>query len=131
LGTYQKVIVATRLTRDPELKYLADGTPVASLSGAVDCGWGDKKHTMWIRASAWRKTAEFCAQYLGKGDLVLIEGTLTPDKETGNPRTYTSQSGEARASYEINADRVQALHSKPRDEGAQDDVYADESEIPF
>jgi len=90
---------------------------------------------MWVRVSTWRKTAEFIAQYVGKGDIVTIDGELTPDKETGNPRIWTSNEGEARASYEVNARNVQLISSKKSasdsSEDTKNDEYTDETEIPF
>jgi len=47
------------------------------------------KETTWFRISAWGKTAENCIQYLHKGSLVLLEGRLVCDPETGGPRLYT------------------------------------------
>jgi len=135
LGTYQKVILTATVTKQPELRYTGDGTAFAPLSVVVNCGWGENKHPMWVRVSTWRKTAEFIAQYVGKGDIVTIDGELTPDKETGNPRIWTSNEGEARASYEVNARNVQLISSKKSasdsSEDTKNDEYTDETEIPF
>jgi single-strand DNA-binding protein len=128
------IIMAGRLGRDVELKYLGDGTPVATFSMAVDQGWGDKKTTIWVRVTAWRKTAEVAAQYLKKGSAVLVKGELAPDKETGGPRIWQGRDGVAKASYEITANSLtflpsggdsggQQAQSKPQ---ASEESYDDE-----
>ena len=105
---YHKVILAGNLGRDPEMRYLPDGTAVTSFSMAVSDGWGDRKKTIWFRVTCWRKTAEFVNQYMAKGRKVLVEGTLQAD-DRGGPRTWTSQDGTVRASFEITANTVQAI----------------------
>ena len=108
---YHKVILAGNLGRDPEMRYLPDGTAVTSFSMAVSDGWGDKKKTIWFRVSCWRKQAEFANQYLTKGNKVLVEGRITAD-ENGGPRTWTAQDGTVRASFEITANNITFLQSR-------------------
>lgn len=77
-----KVILVGRLGRDPEIRYLPDGTPVASFSIATSESWTDKnsgekkENTEWHNIVAWRKLAEICAKYLTKGKQVYVEGKL-------------------------------------------------------
>lgn len=109
--SYQKVIIVGNLGRDPEMRYTPDGTPVTSFSVATNRSWTNRdgspgEETVWFRVSAWRRTAEVAAQYLSKGQQVMIEGRLKPDGSTGGPRIWTGQDGVARASYELTADRV-------------------------
>jgi len=144
--SYQKVIIVGNLGRDPEMRYTADGTPVTSFSVATNRRWtsqdGSKgEETVWFRVSAWRRTAETCAQYLSKGRQVMVEGRLTADKATGGPRVWTGQDGQVRASYELTADRVIFLsgsdpsaRSGPGAGGGPDmggPDYTPEDEIPF
>ena len=116
---YQKLIIIGRLSSDPTMRYTQDGTPVTSFSIAVNKKWtvdGEKREQVtWFRVSAWRKLAETCNQYLEKGRLVLVEGELEGDRESGSPRVWTDNSGEARASFEMTAKHVRFLDSK--DEG--------------
>jgi len=93
-----KVILVGRLGRDPELKYTASGTPFCRFSIATDDVWNDKcsgerqERTEWHNIVAWDRLAEICNQYLTKGKLVYIEGSLQTrewDDQEGNKRKTT------------------------------------------
>jgi single-strand DNA-binding protein len=93
-----KVILVGRLGRDPELKYTASGTPFCRFSMATDDSWNDKgtgerqERTEWHNIVAWDRLAEICNQYLTKGKLVYIEGSLQTrewDDQEGNKRKTT------------------------------------------
>src|SRR6516162_2367348 len=93
-----KVILVGRLGRDPELKYTASGTPFCRFSIATDDVWNDKgsgerqERTEWHSIVAWDRLAEICNQYLTKGKLVYIEGSLQTrewDDQEGNKRKTT------------------------------------------
>ncbi len=138
---YQKVTLIGRLGRDPEMRYTPDGTPVTSFSVATDRRWTDasgqqQERTVWFRVTAWRRLAETCNQYLAKGRMVFVEGTLV------EPKPYQARDGEWRASLEVTADTVRFLTPRseggaaPREGGAggPDSGPApmlDEEEIPF
>jgi len=138
---YQKLIIVGNLGRDPEMRYTPDGTPVTTLSIATNRRWNNpdgskSEETTWFRVTAWRKTAEIAAQYLTKGQQVMIEGRLTPDKATGGPKIWTRQDGTAGASYEVTADRLVLLGSRGEASGAPGaaeapEEYEVEGEIPF
>ena len=139
---YQKLIIVGNLGKDPEMRYMPDGTPVTTLSIATNRKWnnadGSKaEETTWFRVTAWRKTAEIAAQYLTKGQQVMIEGRLTPDRTTGGPKIWTRQDGTAGASYEVTADRIVFLGSRGEAgagaHGAAEapEDYGAEGEIPF
>ena len=73
-----KAILIGRLTKDPEVKYLQNGTPVASFTLAVDRTFKNKdgqKEADFIPIVAWRKTAELCGKYLTKGGQVAVYTT--------------------------------------------------------
>lgn len=105
---FQKTIIAGYLGRDPEMRFTADGTPVTTLSVAVN-NWDDT--TTWFRVTAWRKLAENANQYLSKGRAVLIEGTLQSDPATGGPKLWAGKDGEVRASFELTAREITFLPS--------------------
>ncbi|MBI4559068.1 MAG: single-stranded DNA-binding protein [Candidatus Hydrogenedentes bacterium] len=103
-----KVFLAGRLTRDPELRYLPSGSAVCKLGLACTRVYrtkeGEKKEeTLFINVTTWTKTAEYCGEHLKKGRPILVEGRLRAndweDKNTGQKRT----------SIEINAERIQQL----------------------
>src|SRR5208282_5464851 len=109
-GTVNRVILIGRLGRDPELKYTPSGAPVAKFSLATDESFKDKtgekqEHTEWHNIVAWNKLAEICGEYLTKGKLIYIEGSI-------RSRQWQDQSGNKRTSYEIIANRMQMLGSK-------------------
>jgi len=93
-----KVILIGRLGKDPELKYTASGTPFCRFSMATDESWNDKgtgerqERTEWHNIVVWDRLAEICNQYLTKGKLVYIEGSLQTrewDDQEGNKRKTT------------------------------------------
>jgi single-strand DNA-binding protein len=61
------------------------------------------RRTTWFRVTAWRRLAETCSQYLAKGRLVMVEGTLS------EPKPYQGRDGEWRANLEVRADNVKFL----------------------
>ena len=84
-----------RLGKDPEMRYIADGTPVTSFSVAVN--WPDKgvTQTEWLNCSAWRKLAEDVNQQLKKGDQVRVNGTA-------KTRQWPKSDGSIEKSIEVN-----------------------------
>lgn len=143
--SYQKLIIAGNLGRDPEMRYTPDGTPVTTFSVATNRVWTNSdgsrgEETVWFRVTVWRRQAEIAAQYLKKGRSVLVEGRLTPDRATGGPRVWTGQDGTPRASYEVTAERIVFLGGRGVAEpgagnGAEEDIsgpdYVPEDEMPF
>ena len=104
-----QVILIGRLTRDPELRYISgSGTPVAQFGIAVDrefVGKDGKKETDFIDIQVWGKSAENCTNYIGKGSLVGIQGSLRIDN-------YKNEAGENRRAVRVNATRVQFLDNR-------------------
>ncbi len=108
---YHKLIIAGNLGRDPEMRYLQDGTAVTNFSVAVSDGYGDRKKTLWVRVSVFGRRAEVANQYLSKGSKILVEGTLN-STDNGEPRTWTSRDGTVRASWEMRADNFSFIGSR-------------------
>lgn len=127
---YQKIVIVGRLGRDPEMRYMPDGTALTSFSVATDRRWNDRntgqpvEETTWFRVTARGRMAETTNQYLSKGAMVLVEGHLRPDPQTGGPRLWTGQDGTMRASFDLTADNVRFLSTKGESAGAAS--YADE-----
>ncbi|AEF95543.1 single-strand binding protein [Desulfotomaculum nigrificans CO-1-SRB] len=100
-----KIILIGRLTRDPELRYTTNGTAVAKFSLAVDRPQFNKekeKETDFIDVVVWSKLAEICANNLGKGRLVAVEGRL-------QIRSYDDNQGIRRKAAEVVAENVKFL----------------------
>lgn len=77
-----KVILLGNLGKDPVVKRLENGTPVATFSLATSESWKDKEgnkqsKTEWHNIVLWRGLAELAEKYLKKGDKAYIEGKLT------------------------------------------------------
>lgn len=106
MGTLNKVLLIGRLGRDPEGKTTAGGTPVSTFSLATDTFRGNNgdKTTEWHRIVMYGKNAEVCNQYLKKGKLVFIEGTL-------QTRSWEKPAGEKHFMTEIVGVRMQFLDS--------------------
>jgi single-strand DNA-binding protein len=76
-----KVFIAGNLTRDPELKALPSGANVASFGVATNRTWKDqngekKEATEFHNIVVFGRQADICAQYLKKGQQVLVEGRI-------------------------------------------------------
>lgn len=104
----QKVMYEGYLAADPEMRFLPNGTAVTNFRIGSTRQWktkdGEKqKETTWIRISAWGAQAEIVNEYASKGDLVIVEGRLNPDKESGGPKVFTRNDGSAGASFEVTA----------------------------
>lgn len=127
-----RIILIGRLTRDPELRYVPSGHPVASFTLAVDRPFANQqgeRDTDFIDIVAWRKLAEQASQHLSKGRLVAVEGRL-------QIRSYETQDGQKRRVAEVVADGIRFLDKKTTGVTAgvaQNDELAEESEqeVPF
>lgn len=101
-----KALIVGNLTRDPELRALPSGIQVASLSIATNRVWKDKngakqESTDYHNIVVFGRQAETSAQYLKKGQQVLVEGRI-------QTRSWDDKaSGEKKYRTEIVADRVQ------------------------
>lgn len=105
---YNRVILIGRLTRDPELRYTANGSAVASFALAVDRNFrsaSGERETDFINIVAWRNLGERCSEYLSKGKLAAVEGRL-------QIRSYEGQDGQKRTVAEVVADDVRFLSPK-------------------
>jgi len=93
-----KVILVGRLGKDPEIRSTPQGTTVAKFTIATDEKFTDRagekqERTEWHNIVAWGKLGEICGQYLKKGKLVYIEGSIRTDswddKESGQKKYRT------------------------------------------
>ena len=99
-----KVFLVGRLTRDPELRTLPSGKPVANFVVATNefRGNGASERTEYHNLVAWDRLAEICGQFLSKGQLVDIEGRL-------QTRQWDDDRGVRHWKTEVVADRVEML----------------------
>ncbi len=115
-----RVILIGRLASDPELKYTPSGIAVTQFRLAVNRPMsaearsnGQEKQADFFSIVAWRQSAEYAANYLGKGRLVAVEGRL-------QVREYVTQAGEKRRDTEVVVDNLKSLdRPKEGEEGTQ------------
>lgn len=117
MSTTQKIILVGHLGRDPEVRILPSGETVANVSLAVTENWKDKagakqEKTTWFRCAFWGRLAEIAENYLKKGSLIYVEGTV-------EARAYASKTGEPQASLEVRVRELKMLSSGKREEGAE------------
>jgi single-strand DNA-binding protein len=111
MPSFNKIVIVGHLGRDPETRYLTDGTAVTSFSVATTertkRGGENQDITTWFKINVWGKQGEACAQYLTKGSQAYISGRLSAQE-------YTDRDGNKRTSLEVRADDVQFLDRKPQ-----------------
>ncbi|MCS7201617.1 MAG: single-stranded DNA-binding protein [Dictyoglomus sp.] len=102
-----KVLLIGHLTRDPEMRYTPSGIPVTTFRIAVNRPKNSKgeQNADFIDIVTWRKLAEVCGDYLKKGRLVAIEGSL-------RTRSYQTIDGQRRRVVEVVATSVHFLGRK-------------------
>ena len=129
ISSLNKVILIGRLGADVEVKYMPNSAAQAKLNLATSERWKDKdgknqEKTEWHKIVAWRQLAEFAGQWLKKGQLVCVEGSLST-------RTW-EQDGEKKYIVEIIADNITMLGGKENatpESNKQEDE--DDDELPF
>ncbi len=114
-GSLNKVILIGRLGQDPKLAYLPSGQAVVNGSLATDESYKDQsgqkvERTEWHRFAVYGKQGEFMANYLRKGSLVYMEGSL-------RTRKWQGQDGQDRYTTEVIAQRVLGLDSRRDNQG--------------
>src|SRR5438105_8908200 len=96
MASFNKVILAGNLTRDPELRYTPKGMAIAKLGLAINRTWKNeagetKEEVTFVDVDSFGRQAEVIAQYFKKGRPILVEGRLRldqwDDKQTGQKRT--------------------------------------------
>ena len=118
MASFNKVILAGNLTRDPELRYTPKGTAVTEIGLAVNRTWKDesgaaKEEVTFVDVAAYGRQAEVIAQYLKKGRPLLVEGRLKLD--TWDDK----QSGQKRSKLRVVLEGFQFLDSGNRGEGGE------------
>ena len=126
MANLNKVFMIGNLTRDPELRYLPNGTAVTTFTIASNRVYklqtGEKKEeATFMRTVVWGRRAETCGEYLSKGSSVFVEGRL-------QNRSWEGQDGQKRNTTEIVAENVQFLGRPRKDAQAQRPASGDSQE---
>lgn len=119
-----RVVLVGRLTRDPELKYTANGVAVANFTIACNRPYKNQQgenEADFINCVVWRKPAENLANYMKKGGLIGVDGRI-------QTRSYEGQDGKKVYVTEVVAENIQFLESRNSQPKQQQrvDVYNNE-----
>jgi len=110
MASVNKVILVGNLGRDPEVRYLPNGDPVANVTIATSSKYKNKsgelvEETEWHRVTFFGKLAEIVGQYLKKGKPIYVEGRI-------KTRKYTDKDGIEKYATDIIANEMQMLGGK-------------------
>jgi single-strand DNA-binding protein len=115
MAGFNKVILMGNLTRDPEIRYAPNGTPVANFGLAVNRRYRQgeemRDDVCFVDIVVFGKQAETCGQYLSKGQGALIEGRL-------QMRKFETKEGQKVTKHEVVAENVRFLSRRP-DQGGE------------
>lgn len=123
MASYNKIIIMGNVTRDPQLSYLPNNTPVVEIGMAInhkykDSAGNQQEKVCFIDCKAFGKRAEVLNQYIKKGDPLLIEGRLELD-------TWTDKEGKNRSKHGVFVESFsfvgspQGQEQAPRQQAAQ------------
>lgn len=127
---FNTVVIAGNLTRDPEVRYLQNGTAVCESTIAINEKYKDKVDTCFIDVTVWSKQAEIFCEYLKKGDPCLVRGRLKQDK-------WQTAEGKNVSKIRVTVDEFQMFPKKngvvkDRPEPTTtDEVEGNPNDIPF
>ncbi|MEJ7818842.1 MAG: single-stranded DNA-binding protein [Rubrobacteraceae bacterium] len=108
--SFNRVVLAGNLTRDPELRFTSGGIPVCDFGLAVNRVRSKSEEVDFFDITAWRELGETIANYKKKGDPILVEGKL-------QFRTWEAKDGSKRNKVDVVADNVQFLGGRSDSEG--------------
>jgi single-strand DNA-binding protein len=113
-----KVMLIGNLGKDPEVRFMPNGSAVANLSIATSESWKDKQtgeqkeKTEWHRLVAYQRLAEIIGEYTKKGSKIYVEGKL-------QTRKWQNEQGHDQYTTEIVINEIEMLDSRPQQAGQQ------------
>jgi len=118
MSDINRVTLFGRLTKDPETKYTQSGTAITSFSIANNKTWnqdGEKKSQVsYFECTAWGKLGEIIAQYISKGNRILIEGRL-------QQQSWDDSEGKKRYAIKVIVENFNFIDSKQKNETSSDE----------
>ena len=129
MASVNKVILIGNLGRDPEIRTTPQGTSLARFSVATSTTWKDasgakQERTEWHDVVAWEKLAQICGEYLHKGKMVYIEGSL-------QTRSWEDQNGQKRYKTLVRAEEVLFLDARQERATEAEAVEETVEDLPF
>ena len=118
-----KVVLAGRLTADPELRQTPSGVSVTSFSIAINRRFSrnneqGEQQTDFINVVAWRQTAEFITKYFRKGSAICVTGSI-------QTRSWQDQQGQKRYATDVVVDEAMFVDSRNESNNAQGSYVPD------
>lgn len=117
-------VISGRTTKDFETFTTKTGTMVAKTNLAVDSGFGENKRTDFIPITVFGKQADFCSQYVTKGDLVEVKGHIV----TGS---YKKSDGTTVYTTDVNVDDIKKLQGNKNKAEFSSDIASTQPLTPF
>lgn len=110
MASFNKVMLMGNLTRDPELSYLPNNTPVVEIGVASNRRFRRQdgemgEETLFIDCRTFGRTAEVVNQYFRKGSPIFIEGRLQLDR-------WEDREGNKRSKYRVMIEKFEFLDSR-------------------
>lgn len=134
-GSLNKVMLIGRLGVDPELKYTPQGTAVCNFNLATDESYKDQQgnavdKTEWHKIVLWRKLAEIAGQFLKKGSLIYLEGSITTRswEQDGQKKYVTEIIAVNMTMLDSNQEKAKPQKQK---EQAKENPMAEDDDLPF
>ena len=139
MSSVNKVILIGRVGRDPEIRHLQSGKSVVNLSLATtskrkDANGNNTEDTQWHRLTAYDKLADIIGQYVHKGSLLYVEGSLKYGK-------FTDKDGNEKNTTDIVVGQMQMLGGKGESHGEtrrnneneqqRQQSFDEEDDVPF
>jgi single-strand DNA-binding protein len=124
MASLNKIILIGNVGNAPEMRFTPSGDAITSFSLAVnkvsvDAQGNTKKITDWFRIKTWKRLAETCNQYLSKGKMVYVEGSIHSSE-------YEKE-GIKRQAWEVTAERVVFLSPSEKPPAPQETELATET----
>ncbi len=119
MAGFEQITLMGNVGEEPVMRYTPAGVPVTVFSLAVNHQWTDangakQKKTKWFRINCWRERAEFAAQYVHKGDALLVQGVVDANAFLGK------EDNKPKASLEVTATLMQFAGGGKAEEAAGD-----------
>jgi len=116
MASFNRVVLLGNVTRDPELRYISNGTAVTDIGLAVNdrrkTASGEwVEETTFVDVTLWGRTAEVAGEYVTKGSPLLIEGRLKLD-------TW-EKDGKKNSKLRVVGERMQLLGSRQGEGGSR------------
>lgn len=113
----QKLTLIGNIGREPESRFMPDGSPVVTfalatnrtLSQKQQQQTGKKTETTWFRVTCYGATADYISKYAQKGSTAYVEGRLICDPATGSPKLFQRADGSYGAAFDVSAETVRVI----------------------